>query len=145
MSFLTTFLSAQNNRCWLKIVQCITEWGTHTFHVFMNWHKGCKLPLSPNSTSQRRTGHLITLSSQTCCQFTFKRLKVIPADFIETTQSITVNAKRIKQKWRYLPPLSSSSPPPSSLLSFHDAKMRWPSRKSNSRRESSAFFFFYKC
>lgn len=49
----------------------------------------------------------ICLAIRIFCQFTSSDVKAIPAAFIETTYSITVTAKRIKQKMT-APPL----PPP---------------------------------
>lgn len=67
------------------------------------------------------------------CQFASSHLKVIRSDFIETTQCITVIAKRIKPKWRYLP----------SALSFQGPKTHWPSPKSSSRRDCGAPVFCF--
>lgn len=56
----------------------------------------------------------------------------MPADFIETTHSITVIAKRIKQKWRYLPP----------LLSFKMPKCADPQERATPREKVQLQFAF---
>lgn len=66
------------------------------------------LPFCPHAAQVRASGDAsICLSIRMFCHFPSTDVKAIPAAFIETTSSITVTAKRIKQKMSAPPP-----PPP---------------------------------
>lgn len=80
--------------------------------VFLKQHKGCDFFFV--CRQQQVVAHRASDDASIClaihmfCQFTSSDMKAIPAAFIETTYSITVTAKRIKQKKP--PPLPPSLP-----------------------------------